>query len=53
MELKVAPETVSVVESDTEPTFAVIVVVPAARPETRPDGEMVATAVLDEVQDVT
>ena len=43
IELNVALETVRPVESVTEPTFAVIVIVPGASPETKPDGETVAT----------
>ena len=53
IEVRVAFETVSVVESVTEPTLAVIVVVPGLNPETRPEGATLATAVADDVQEVT
>ena len=53
IELSVAFDTVRVVESDTEPTFAVMVVDPGVNPETRPEGATVATAVADDVHEVT
>ena len=53
IELSVAFDTVRSVESDTEPTLAVMVADPGVNPETSPDGATVATAVADDVHDVT
>jgi hypothetical protein len=53
IEFNVAFDTVTVVVSETEPTFAVMVELPGATPVSRPDGVIVATAVSDEAQDVT
>ena len=53
IEVSVALDTVTVVESDTEPTFAVMVEVPGVSPESKPDWVMVATAVFEELQEVT
>ena len=50
MEFRVADVTVNWDELLTPLNDAVIVVVPAATPVTRPVGLMVATAVLEEVQ---
>jgi len=51
METIVAFVTLSVAEALIEPTVAVMVVVPGARPLARPLLAIVATAVLDEVQE--
>lgn len=51
MDTIVAFVTVSVVEALTEPSVAVMVVVPGARAFARPLLLIVATAVLDEVQE--
>jgi hypothetical protein len=53
IEFKVAAETVKIVVSETPPTLAVIVVVPAVNAEAKPDGTIVATAVEEDVHDVT
>ena len=53
IELKVAAVTVRIVVSETPPTLAVIVVVPAASADAKPDGTIVATAVEEDVHDVT
>ena len=53
IELSVAFDTVTVVVSETEPTFAVMVELPGATAVRRPDGVIVATAVSDDTQDVT
>ena len=53
IELKVAAVTVKTVVSETAPTLAVIVVLPAVNAEARPDGTIVATAVEEDVHDVT
>ena len=51
METIVAFVTLSVAEALMEPTVAVMVVVPGARPLAKPPLAIVATVVLDEVQE--
>ena len=53
IEVKPAFETVTVVEPDTDPTLAVMVEVPGAKPDSSPEAVIVAAAVFEEFQEVT
>ena len=50
IESKVAPETVSVVDTEVDPKVAVMAVVPGPTADARPEGLIVATLVTEELQ---